>query len=101
MLPTDEDLNPKLKFLENDLFKILFEDISLNDRIKKLKINWSEHRDLFKTIFKRFVNSDSYKNYISCDKGDFASERLILVQLFKNYLICNEQFFDLLCEKKL
>ena len=101
MLPTVEDLNPKLKFLENDLFKILFEDSSLNERINKLKINWSEDRDLFKTIFKRFINSDSYKNYISCDKGDFGSERLILVQLFKNYLICNEQFFDLLCEKKL
>lgn len=47
------------------------------------------------------MESDSYKNYMNSSKIDFVSERLIVVQLFKNYLISNEQFFDMLCEKKL
>lgn len=101
MLPTTEDLNPNLKFIENEFFKNLLEDKTLNQRVNKLKINWSEEKDLFKNIFKRFVESDSYKNYMSSEKVDYVSERLIVVQLFKNYLICNEQFFDVLCEKKL
>ncbi|MFA7081428.1 MAG: transcription antitermination factor NusB [Bacteroidales bacterium] len=101
MLPTTEDLNPNLKFIENEFFKNLLEDNTLSERVKKLKINWSEEKDLFKNIFKRFVESDSYKKYMSSEKVDFVAERLIVVQLFKNYLICNEQFFDVLCEKKL
>ncbi|MCK9163034.1 MAG: transcription antitermination factor NusB [Bacteroidales bacterium] len=101
MLPTTEDLNPNLKFIENEFFKKLFEDKNLTERVKKLKINWSEEKDLFKNIFKRFIESDSYKKHMSSSMTDFASERLIVVQLFKNYLISNEQFFDMLCEKKL
>lgn len=101
MLPTPEDLNPNLKFLENEFFKMLFEDKGLTDRVKKLKINWSEEKDILRNIFKRFMESDSYKNYMNSSKIDFVSERLIVVQLFKNYLISNEQFFDMLCEKKL
>lgn len=101
MLPTHEDLNPNLKFVNNEFFKPLFEDIVLTNRINKLKINWSEDRDLFKSIFKRFMASESYKNYMTSETSDLSSDKLILVQLFKNYLICNEQFFDLLCEKKI
>lgn len=101
MLPTPEDLNPNLKFLENEFFKMLFEDKGLTDRVKKLKINWSEEKDILKNIFKRFMESETYKNYMNSSKIDFVSERLIVVQLFKNYLISNEQFFDMLCEKRL
>jgi N utilization substance protein B len=101
LLPTQDDLNPNLKFVNNDFFKLLIEDEILNTRISRLKINWAEDKDLFKSIFKRFQASESYKKYMACEKGDMASEKLIIVQLFKNYLICNEQFFDLLCEKKL
>lgn len=101
MLPTPEDLNPNLKFLENEFFKMLFEDKGLTERVKKLKINWSEEKDILKNIFKRFMESETYKNYMNSSKIDFVSERLIVVQLFKNYLISNEQFFDMLCEKRL
>lgn len=101
MLPTEDDLNPNFKFVNNDFFKLLIEDETLITRIAKLKINWSEDIDLFRSILKRFQASESYKKYMTCEKGDMASEKLIVVQLFKNYLICNEQFFDLLCEKQL
>lgn len=101
MLPSAEDLAPNMKFINNDFFKLLLEDNVLIQRSSKLKINWSESRDLFKAIFKRFQASESYRKYMACEKGDMASERLIVVQLFKNYLICNEHFFDLLCEQEL
>lgn len=101
MLPTEDDLNPNLKFIENEFFTKLFEDESLKKRMAKLKINWVEERDILRNIFNRFIASQSYKNYMSSGKGDFISERLIVVQLFKNYLISNEEFFETLCEKRL
>jgi N utilization substance protein B len=101
MLPTESDLNPNLKFVENDFFKILIENDDLKKRINALKINFFEQRDVLKSIFNKFILSASYKNYMLSIKESIAQERLIVVQLFKNYLIANEQFFDLICEYNL
>lgn len=101
MLPTESDLNPNMRFIENDFFKILIENKDLEKRINALKINFFEQRDVLKSIFNKFILSESYNNYMLSKTKSFANEKMIVVQLFKNYIISNEQFFDLICEHNL
>lgn len=101
LLPTEEDLNPNTKFVDNDFINLLLNDNELLKKKDTLKINWNENKDLFMTILKKFFNSSSYKNYMNSEKGDFESEKNIYVQLFKNYIISNENYFDNVCEMKM
>lgn len=99
--PTEEDLNPNMRFVNNALLKQLSDNAELVKAIEKLKINWFEQRDLLKKIFNRFKASESYKTYMAKETVNYEDEKKIIVQMLKNYLLKNESFLDYLAELKL
>ena len=99
--PTEEELNPNMRFVTNPLFARLQENIELNKAVEKLKINWVEQKDMLKNIFNRFKNSDSYKKYMALENCTFEDHRKVVILMMKNYLLKNESFLDFLFEKQL
>ncbi len=100
-LPTEEDLNPNTKFVDNEFFALLLNDQSLLKKRDALKINWNENRDLFLGILRKFQSSTTYKNYMCSKKDGMELDKGVVVQLFKNYVITNELLFDSICEMKM
>ncbi|MDO5759576.1 MAG: transcription antitermination factor NusB [Bacteroidota bacterium] len=98
--PTEQEKNPSYRFVENPMFSCLAKCKQLTDGMKKLHINWHEQEDLLKQIFLKFKNSDSYKEYMDAKEVTFEQHRRIIVQLFKNYIIRDSNFYELLIEKK-
>lgn len=98
--PTEQEKNPSYRFVNNPMFDCLAECEQLTDGIKRLHINWHEQGELLKQIFLKFRNSDSYKEYMEAEDVTFEQHRRVIVQLFKNYIIKNSNFYELLIEKK-
>ncbi len=99
--PTEEELNPNMRFVTNPLFARLQENIELKKAVEKLKINWVEQKDMLKNIFNRFKDSDSYKKYMILENCTFEDHRKVVILMMKNYLLKNESFLDFLFEKQL
>ncbi len=99
--PTEEELNPNMRFVNNALIHQLRNNTELNKAVEKLKINWSEQKDLLKNIFNRFKDSNSYKDYMAKPECTYEDEKKAVIQLMKNYLLKNESFLDFLFEKQL
>lgn len=91
--PTEEELNPNMRFVTNPLFARLQENIELNKAVEKLKINWAEQKDMLKNIFNRFKDSDSYKKYMALENCTFEDHRKVVILMMKNYLLKNESFW--------
>lgn len=98
--PTEEEKNPNLKFINNKVIIQLDNNIELKARIKKLKINWVDQKDILIDIYKKFKTSDVLKTYMSENNG-YDEDKKILVHLLKNHIVRNEQLFDILCEIEL
>lgn len=99
--PTEEEKNPNMRFVNNELLRQLSENTELTKAIEKLKINWSDQRDLLKRILNKFKTSNSYKDYMSKEVVDYEDDKKAVIQLLKNYLLKNESFLDYLAELKL
>ena len=99
--PTEEEKNPNLRFVNNELLRQLSENTELTKAIEKLKINWSDQRDLLKRILNKFKASNSYKDYMSKQEITYDDDKKAVIQLLKNYLLKNESFLDYLGELKL
>lgn len=99
--PTEEEKNPNMRFVNNVLFHQLQLNAELCKAIDKLKINWSEQRDMLKNIFNRFKGSDTYKDYMSKPDTSYEDEKMVVVRMMKNYLFKNEPFTEFLFEKYL
>jgi len=60
--PTEQDLNPNLKFVENPIFRFLDENNELNSYTEKNKqLVWDNlENDYPKKIFNKIISSDEY-----------------------------------------
>lgn len=98
-LPTQEDLNPSLRFVENTFMQQLSQDELLHQRIAKQKITFPEDvQEILRAIWSRFQGTPSYKEYMAKPQATPADDKGVVVRLFKNYLMCNDRLYDYLCE---
>ncbi len=97
--PTEEEKNPNLRFVNNVFFQKIASNEELKSAVSRLKIDFSLSQEVFYTIMNRFRQSESYTTYMEKTEVDYEDERKIVIQLFKNYLIKNENLYELISEK--
>jgi len=94
-LATSQDLNPNFKFINNKIFKLLDESVSLNTYLEDNKLNyWSLDNEYVHEILKLIKESDSYAAYMKSDKSSFEEDRDFVVALFKNVVAPNEKLAE-------
>lgn len=98
-LPTEEEKNPNMRFVQNPMFSLMRECEQLQSTMKILHINWGDQKPTLRATFDHFRTSDSYKDYMAKESVTYEEHRRIIVQMFKNYIIKNSNFFDELADK--
>jgi N utilization substance protein B len=83
--PTDEDLNPNRKFVDNRIFAIINELPDLRRESEKRKINWNTDvkRELFRKIFIAGRDSEAYTLFMSNGENSFDDDKAFAVAFFK------------------
>ena len=94
-LATSQDLNPNFKFINNEIFKLLDESVSLNTYLEDKKLNyWSLDNEYVHEILKLIKQSDNYVAYMKSDKNSFEEDRNFVVALFKDVVAPNEKLAE-------
>lgn len=100
-LPTEAEINPKRKFIDNTFLTQLDQNRDLKKNINRLKINWSDHKDIFRKVFIAFRETDEYKNYMNSPDSNYKDEKEISVNLLTYGLLSNDAFVSLFEEKNI
>ncbi len=94
-LATTQDLNPNYKFINNQIFKLLDESVSLNAYLDDNKLNyWSLDNEYVHEILKLIKESSSYAAYMKSEKCSFEEDREFVVALFKTVVAPNEKLAE-------
>ncbi len=83
--PTNEDLNPNRKFVDNRIIKILKINNELKGKSEFRKVNWNTavKNDLLKKMFLAITESEVYESYMNNDENSFADDKAFLIEVFK------------------
>ena len=100
-LPTEEDLNPNTRFIDNKVLKILNSNIDLKEQLEKKKINWQVNFDDIKKLWRTIKSSDMYENYMNHPENDFAKDRKFIVQVYEKFIQDEPVFEHLLHEQSI
>lgn len=100
-VPTDEDINPNLNFIENPLLLHLRDNAHVQNAINGLRMNWSDMNDIFRKIYKDVQEWGEYQNHMNSTKQDFASQRQFVVKLFKKFIAFDSNLRALYEEKNI
>lgn len=99
-LRTDEDLNPNLKFVENEAIDVLRNDPRLTEYIDKNKISWiTEDPILMGELMKVILESEPYKEYMANPEISLKEDADLWRELFRKVILVNGNFLEALEEK--
>lgn len=90
--PTEEDLNPNTRFIDNKFIKQLSENIQFNEYLAKQKLSWVNHPDIVKGIYDELIATEFYSVYMSAPAVDYAADKDIWRKIYKKLVLQSEEF---------
>lgn len=100
-LPTKEDLDPNLKFIENKFIAQLDENIHLKREMNNRRINWSNEFEFVKKVFNIIKASDEFGKYMNVSDNSYKTDRDFIAEVFKEYIADYELINHIYEEKNL
>lgn len=89
-LPTQEDLNPNYKFVNNLLIKKIEDDKRIASIATQRKISWTGEKELIRKIFSAVQKSEWYKTYMQTRENNFQEDAEFIIQIFKKIISQDE-----------
>ena len=79
--PTEDDLNPNLKFVNNRAIKYLEENKDFQKKEQLFKINWANEQEIVRKFYMQMRDSDYYKKYMADPRQSFNDDKLFIIKM--------------------
>ena len=99
--PTDSDINPNLKFVNNRFVAQLQCNEQLCKFAEKSKVNWVDNSDFVRRLLDKIEESDIYKEYMASETSSYEEDKEVWRKLYKAFVYDNEELDALLEEQSL
>ncbi len=85
-LPTPEDLNPNLRFIENRFIHQLVNNRDYLKRNSSYKINWVDEEDMIRKLYNLMREDEAYTAYMNKSQVSYVDEKhvveMVILRLF-------------------
>ena len=100
--PTEEDLNPNMKFVNNRILVALDDNKHLMKLEEQYKIDWTDSReDFIRKMFVKLTETPEYQEYMSNGKDSFSDDKRFLVTVIETYMPENGLLYDYYSDRDL
>ncbi len=84
--PTEEDLNPNTRFVDNRFIKQLADNKSYNTNVEKYKISWADEEEMIRKLFVEIRNSKFYKEYMNSPDSSYENDKDVIIKIVKKII---------------
>lgn len=89
--PTDEDLNPNTRFVDNLFVKQLSRNVQFNEYLSKQKLSWVNHPDIVKALYEELLATDFFNDYMNAETSTYEADKDIWRKIYKKIILQNEE----------
>ena len=101
-IPTEDDLNPNTKFINNRIISVFKEDDILMKKVSRLSGIWRKgDLDVIRKVFVEMLKSEQYKNYLTSEKDSFSEDKKFIQLMLNEYVLDNDIFHHILQERSI
>ena len=94
-LATDDDKNPNLKFINNEVLLAISESPEIKEFVSKSKLmDWKENREYVRILLDEMIDSELYSDYLNSEAEGLEEDKNFIIELFKHIIAPNEKLFD-------
>lgn len=85
-LPREEDIHPSTNFIDNSIFRALYNNKEYIRESNRLKISWIDQQEMIRTLYSNIKDSPEYKKYMSFENPTFKQDKKLVIDLFGEYI---------------
>ena len=94
-LATEEDKNPNLKFVNNQIIKAIEESPAVIKYRNERKLdNWKDDKEFVRVVLDKLMESDLLKEYLSTKNNDFKGDKEFIIKFFKDIVAPDDKLYD-------
>lgn len=90
-MPSQEELNPNTKFIDNRFAMQVAQNLQLQKYCSEHAIVWEADDNFVKSLLDTILTSDIYAEYLASEDNSFENDREFWRKVFKQF-ICNNEF---------
>ncbi|MBO4654125.1 MAG: transcription antitermination factor NusB [Bacteroidales bacterium] len=88
--PTEADLNPNTKFVDNKVILQIDENVTLNKLYKELKINWGNDADFIVQVNHEILNLPEYQEYMKNAQRSYKEDKDLVLAIVEKVFVESE-----------
>ena len=100
-LPSKEDLEPNLKFIQNSILEAIANSSDLKKEVANRKISWQNDFDLVRKLYSELRATEFYKSYMASPTQSAKEDKQFLITLATEFLYNHELLNHLFEEKNI
>ena len=100
-VPTQEELNPNMRFAENRLAMQIEGNESLAKYVKEQGISWNNDEDFIKSVLDLILTSELYSEYLANENDSYETDKEFWRNTFKKLICGNEEIESYLEDKSI
>ncbi len=99
--PTDEELNPNMKFADNALAKLLDADVDFQKVFSKKKLSWDQYDIFLKKVMNSIASKEYYAEYMASPTSSLKEDCRLFTRIFEEEFVDSEDLERILEDKSL
>ena len=100
-LPSEEELNPNMKFVNNRLVAELAGNEQLQQYAQEHTVTWNDDPILERLVLDKILKSEVYQEYMSSQENSMADDSLLWQHLIKQVILPDENMVDAIEQRSL
>ncbi|MFD2517892.1 transcription antitermination factor NusB [Salinimicrobium flavum] len=101
-LPSEEEIDPNRKFVNNEVIALLEQNQALQTGLETRKLNnWKNDDEYVAILWDEIRNSDAFESYMASRTSTFKDDKEFVIRIFKEVIAPNEKLYDYLEDKKI
>lgn len=99
--PTEEDLDPNMKFVENQVAPILDNDPDFQKLLARKGLSWQPYDMLIKSVLDSMKEKPYFQRYMASETRSLKEDCKLFIKIFENEFVDNGQLAAILEDKSI
>ncbi len=100
-IPTQEDLNPNTRFIDNEFIAQLRNSHSFNAYLNVKKMSWVNYPELVRKLYFEIIESEEYIEYLNAEEKSYKADKKIIIDIFEKFIVNNDFLYQILEEQSI
>ena len=94
--PTEEDLNPNMRFVSNGIASILSSDPDLRKLLSRKKLSWDQNDAFLRKLYDTVSSREYFQQYMDSGETGLKQDAELFIRIFEEELVDDSDLEDIL-----